>query len=46
MMPLFNSNGSSPIASISALAPLATIMFLSPLQRALLVMNPYKEFAM
>jgi hypothetical protein len=45
MKPLFNSNGSSPIASTSASTSLVTLMLLSPLRRVRLVWNPYKEFA-
>jgi hypothetical protein len=45
MKPIFNSNGSYSIASTSASTPLVTLMLLSPLLRALLVWNPYKEFA-
>jgi hypothetical protein len=45
MKPLFNSNGSSPIASTLASTSLATLILLSPLQRVILIRNPCIEFA-
>jgi hypothetical protein len=45
MKPLFNSKGSSSIASTSASTNLATLMLLSPLQSVLPVKSPCKEFA-